>query len=109
MKHRYLAALILALAVAGNTAANDKIKSVMKTHFKGETSDIKKAGTGELDKAGVAKILAAVKSIESETPPKGSTPAWKEKVGALATALASGEKGKIKMAANCKACHDVHK
>ena len=109
MKHRYLIALAAAVALAGNAAANDKIKSVMKTHFKGETSDIKKAGTGELDKAGIDKLLSAVKSIESETPPKGSTPAWKEKVGALSAALSSGEKGKIKMADNCKACHDVHK
>jgi hypothetical protein len=102
-------ALIALLTLASFSHANDKIKSVMKTHFKGETSDIKGAGAGTLDKAAMDKLAAAVRSIATETPPKGSTPAYKEKMGALADALSSGNKGKIKMSANCKACHDVHK
>jgi hypothetical protein len=89
--------------------ANDKIQSVMKTHFKGETSNFKKASVGELDKATQSKMAAEVKSITRETPPKGSTPEFKEKMEALAAALEAGEKGKIKMAGNCKACHDKHK
>jgi hypothetical protein len=101
------AAAVLALLITGS--ANDKIKSVMKAHFKGETSDLKKAAAGELDKAAMDKFIADVNSITGETPPKGAKPEFKAKMTALATALQAGEKGKIKMAANCKACHDVHK
>ena len=90
-------------------------KQVMKDHFKGDTSEIKKATKGELSKEQVAALLAAVKNLPGNKPSKGEEASWKEKSGALIAALEKLEKGDagagdaVKTAANCKACHDAHK
>ena len=107
--------------VALNSFAEEKkeggnpVKKVMKEKFKGDTSIIKKATKGELTKEEVAALLADVKSICACKPAKGDEASWKEKTGALVAALEKLEKGEagageaVKTAANCKACHDVHK
>jgi hypothetical protein len=115
--------LLLAVAFTGTLtftalAQPDKkasIKDVMKAHFKGDTSDIKKATKGELTKEQVSALLAAVKDAAAQKPAKGDDASWKEKTTALTDALARLDKGEagagdaVKAAANCKACHDVHK
>jgi hypothetical protein len=115
----------LALSLAGGLAVksfaegekkeDSAIGKVMKDHFKGDTSDIKKAAKGELDKEKTAALLAAVKTLGPAKPQKGDAASWKEKTDALTAALEKLEKGDakageaVKAAANCKACHDVHK
>lgn len=115
--------LLITAAIAGTLsftalAQSDKkasIKEVMKAHFKGDTSDIKKATKGELTKEQVSALLAAVKDIAAQKPAKGDEASWKEKTAALVSACEKLEKGEagagdaVKAAANCKACHDVHK
>jgi cytochrome c556 len=101
-------------------AADDKkdespIGQVMKDHFKGDTSDIKKAAKGELSKDEITKLVAALKTLPMAKPPKGEAASWKEKTEALVLAGEKLEKGEtgageaVKAAANCKACHDVHR
>jgi len=91
------------------------VKQVMKDKMKGDTSAIKKAIKGELSKEEVSSLLAAVKTMIDNKPPKGDEASWKEKCDALVSACEKLEKGEagagdaVKAAANCKACHDVHK
>ena len=117
--------LTLALAIGAGSAlksfaAEEKKKEtdigkVMKRHFKGDTSDMKKAVKGELNKDQTAALLAAVKTLGPMKPSKGEDASWKEKTGALVTALEKLEKGQadagagVKKAANCKSCHNAHK
>ncbi len=119
--------LLLTLAVSLSAgfalhafAADEKkepsvIGKAMKEHFKGDTSNIKKAAKGELTKEQVTTLLAAAKTVAAAKPAKGDEASWKAKNGALVTALEKLEKGEagagdaVKAAANCKACHDVHK
>ncbi len=103
-------------AVAANEKKEDSpIGQVMKDHFKGDTSDIKKATKGELSKDEVTKLIAALKSLPAAKPSKGEGASWKEKTDALVLAGEKLEKGEagageaVKAAANCKACHDVHR
>ena len=99
----------------GEKKEDSAIGKVMKDHFKGDTSDIKKAVKGELDKDKTVALLAAVKTLGPAKPQKGDDASWKEKTGALVAALEKLEKGEagagdaVKAAANCKACHEVHK
>ena len=118
--------LTLALAIgAGSvlqTFAAEKIEKketeigkVMKKHFKGDTSDVKKGIKGELNKEQTAALLAAVKTLGAAKPPKGEDASWKEKTGLLVTALEKLDKGEanagaeLKIAADCKGCHKAHR
>ena len=116
-----LAAVSMLATIAFNSfAADDKkedstISKAMKAHFKGDTSDIKKAAKGELSKDEVAKLVTAVKALSAEKPPEGDAADYKKKNDALVAALeklaggAEGAGAAVKEAANCKACHDAHK
>ena len=101
-------------------AADDKkehsvIEKVMEDHFKGDTSNFKKAVKGELSKDEVTKLVAALKTLPAAKPSKGEAASWKEKTDALVAAGEKLEKGEadagaaLKAAGNCKACHDVHR
>ena len=91
------------------------IGKIMKAHFKGDTSDIKKAVKGELSKEEITKLAADLKAMIAEKPPIGEAASWKEKSEALFSAVEKLEKGEadagagVKAAANCKACHEAHK
>jgi cytochrome c556 len=111
---------LLASSVFRSVAADEKkdesaIGKVMKDHFKGDTSDIKKATKGELSKDEVTKLLAALKTLPTAKPSKGESASWKEKSEALVLAGEKLEKGDagagdaVKAAANCKSCHDAHR
>ena len=125
MKNQLLSAAIVAAILAAipawhsigaeAPAKDTAIKDIMKAQFKGDTSNYKKALKGELDKAGLEKLLADCKTICAKKPAKGDDASWKEKAGALCAAVDSLVKGepdaaaKVEKAGNCKACHDVHK
>ena len=91
------------------------ISKIMKAHFKGDTSDIKKAVKGELSKEEITKLATDLKAMIAEKPPIGEAASWKEKSEALFGAVEKLEKGEadagtgVKAAANCKACHEAHK
>ncbi|MES2466830.1 MAG: hypothetical protein V4675_05985 [Verrucomicrobiota bacterium] len=109
------AGLAFRAVAEGDKKEESPIGQVMKDHFKGDTSDIKKATKGELSKDEATKLLAALKSLSPAKPSKGDEASWKEKTAALVLAGEKLEKGDadagvaVKAAANCKSCHDVHR
>jgi hypothetical protein len=61
------------------------------------------------------ELLSLFVQLASATPPQGDAASWKSKTGALVQASEAVVEGKVgsgdalKRAANCKACHDMHK
>jgi len=109
MKTAIAATLILGVLQTGS------VHDVMEAANEGKNSlyDRVVAGKGtpqELKK--LAELYAALPGLK---PQKGDARSWKEKASALAAAAKEAADGKpgalerLKKAANCKACHDVHK
>lgn len=94
-------------------AAKHTIKACMKDCFKGPL--IKKVASGEASDEEKAKLHEMMVSMSKAEPPKGDAESWKELTTALVKASkaavdGSGDAaGMLKKAANCKACHSVHK
>jgi cytochrome c556 len=124
----YLITTLLTTALLGTLSAADAvppatpptpgqviIRKVMKDHMKGDTSNLKKALKGELDKDTLAKLVESVKTLPAAAPIQGDAASWKTKTEALIAALESLNKGEanaadaVKAASNCKACHEIHK
>lgn len=90
-----------------------KIKDVMQKCMKGGLC--KKVASGEASDEEKAQLVVMFKAMSVAKPPKGDAESWKEKTAALvkgAEAAKAGDAnaGKLLMAAaNCKACHSVHK
>ena len=105
--------LILSLMVAGfstammptadaaETITHEQIEEVMKKGFKAKLHNDLAANKEVLAK--YAQWLAAYK------PEKGDAASWKAKTGAIVTAIKAEDQAGLKKAANCKACHNVHK
>ena len=105
------------LAVVGfslNAAADSKsIKEIMKGgNFKKCCEAASKKDASDADKKAFAELC---ESLAANKCPKGDAASWKAKTEALVSAskaLVAGDKDagkKVSAAANCKACHDVHK
>ena len=113
-------ALLLAVALAPVAWAEAKkakytVQEVMKAIHKGEDNIGKRAVKGAASKDDIAKLAEYYESLPLNDPPRGEMASWKEKTGALvkaSKALKAGEAGAVELyknAANCKACHNVHK
>lgn len=91
------------------------VEDVMKQGFKGDTSLIKKVLDGKGGADDFKLLVELTGALAKNQPPKGDAASWAEKTKALATAasdVAAGKPGALdtlKGAANCKACHSVHK
>jgi hypothetical protein len=91
------------------------VQEVMKAIHKGEDNIGKRAVKGVASKDDIAKLAEYYESLPLNEPPRGEIASWKEKTAALvkaSRALKAGESGAVdlyKNAANCKACHSVHK
>ena len=96
-------------------AGDDAIKEAMKGGFKGDTSLAKLASEGKASKEDIAKLKAYVESLVKAKPPVGDDASWKTKTEALLKSVVDLESGAadapkaFEKAANCKACHEVHK
>lgn len=108
------AALAIGFLVIANQAdGGPKTKAAMKKCMKGGLC--KKVATGQGSEEDAKTLLAAFKAMSEEKPPKGDAESWKAKTGALVAAAELAVKGDskagvaLKRAANCKACHSVHK
>lgn len=105
--------VVAGLARVGGAAEPVTIKQVMKVAMKGGLC--KKAGAGQATDAEKAQLLQLLGDMAKQTPPAGDAASWKAKNDALlaaAQAVVDGKDGatdQLKKAANCKACHDVHK
>ena len=110
-------ACLLTLATfTGLSVAQDHkatIKKVMKAAFKGGLC--KTVIEGKATEEQKKELLALFQELAAAEPPKGDAESWKEKTGHLVTAaegVLADKKGshvQLKAAANCKACHEVHK
>jgi hypothetical protein len=103
-------AVLVALAIQSGS-----VHDVMEAANEGKNSlyDRVVAGKGTPEEARkLAELYGALPGLK---PPKGDAKSWKEKATAAAAAakdVAEGKPGaveKLKTAADCKACHRVHK
>jgi hypothetical protein len=112
-----LAGLLVVGGVAGLSQARNaeelKIKDVMKEGFKGDLG--KKVGSGQASEDQKKRLLTLTKALADAKPPRGDEKSWGDKTKALVAAAQAAVDGKDnvsdlwKAAANCKACHDMHK
>lgn len=121
--HRLLAATMIAILglVTGYSVSwahddhdsHEVIEKVMKTAMKGGLC--KKVVTGKASKEEKDKLVAMFEKLAKAKPGKGDAKSWKAKTSKLvkaAKAVAGGDDKAAKAlrkAANCKACHSVHK
>lgn len=85
---------------------------IMKIGFKGskeKASLLKKFSEGSTKQAERDKLAEYVKKMVNLTPPNGDTKSWKKKTQALVYAVEKNDLKALEQAANCKACHSVHK
>ncbi len=85
---------------------------IMKIGFKGskeKASLLKKFSEGSAKQAERDKLAEYVKKMVNLTPPNGETKSWKKKTQALVYAVEKNDLKALEEAANCKACHSVHK
>jgi hypothetical protein len=98
---------MVSLSLAADEKPKYTIKEVMKEAMKGGLC--KKVATGKASKEEKDKLLEMFKALTQNKPPKGESDSWKTKTDALVSA-ANGDDGKaLGKAANCMACHEVHK
>tara|TARA_R110002049_G_scaffold72490_7_gene187589 strand:- start:172586 stop:172963 length:378 start_codon:yes stop_codon:yes gene_type:complete len=90
------------------------IEDVMKKGM-GKKGLLAKVTSGEASEAETKTLHEMFVALAAHEPPKGEADSWKKKTRALvkaAKAAVDGEDdaaGKLKKAANCKACHSEHK
>lgn len=105
--------LIAGFSQVGTADETITIGKVMKEAMKGGLC--KKVASGEASDAEKKELLAMFEGLAKAKPPMGEADSWKEKTGALVAGAKAAVDGKpdagdmLKKAANCKACHDVHK
>lgn len=98
---------------AGQGKKKIPTKQVMKVAMKGGLCA--KVAKGDATEKQKKQLLALFTALSKNSPPEGSKESWEAKTSALvaaAKAAVAGDEGageKLKKAANCKACHDVHK
>lgn len=89
------------------------VKDVMKTAMKGGLC--KKVASGDASAEETKQLIELLESMAAAKVAKGDADSWKEKTSALVAAakgVAAGTDGagaKLAAAANCAACHKVHK
>lgn len=110
------AALAIAVvAMASYSGAADKkdakpkhsVKDVMKKCMKGGLC--KKVASGKASDEEKQLLVAMFTSLAENKPPRGDADSWKAKTTALLAAAKAGDNAALKKAANCAACHKVHK
>ncbi len=111
MTFLFTIATVSGIALAQDHSAT--IKKVMKVAMKGAL--LKTVASGKASDKQKEELLALFKDLAKAKPPKGDEASWKKKTDALVDGAQNEVNGKpgagvqLKTAANCKACHDVHK
>ena len=115
------AVLVAAVGFVNLSGAEDKedakpkynIKAVMKKCMKGGLC--KKVAGGQATAAEEKELVEMFMALAGNKPPKGEAESWKAKTMALldaAKGVAGDKEGStaaLKKAANCAACHKLHK
>lgn len=111
----FAAVAMFSTVTVSQGADDDRIKEAMKGGFKGDTSLAKLASEGKASKEDIAKLKAYCETMVKVVPPVGDEASWKAKTEALLKSVVDLEAGvadapkAFEKAANCKACHEVHK
>lgn len=101
------------LAAAQDDKPKFTIKEVMQKAHKGGL--MKKIASGQGTKEEAGELVAMYNALGKNKPPKGEPGSWEAKTKALITAaqeVVDGKEGagmRLQQAANCMACHSVHK
>ncbi len=112
------AAALLALSgcsTFSNTKPSMTTEEIMEEGFKGKTSMAARLGENTASNADKMRMVYLTEQLELNAPPKGSHASWEEKTASLnraAIALADNLPASLeswRAAADCKACHSVHK
>ncbi|HEV7279685.1 MAG TPA: hypothetical protein VGN57_05680 [Pirellulaceae bacterium] len=106
-----------AVSVAADDTPKSEIKysleDVMKQGMKGGL--VAKVAAGQASKEEKATLLLMVQDMARQEPHKGDAASWKALNAELVAAAEDAVAGKptagsrLKQAANCKGCHDLHK
>lgn len=89
------------------------IKVVMNDAHK--SGLLKKVANGQASDEEKAQLLMLYKGLAANEPPQGDAESWQMKTSALVAAAQAAVDGdadagaELQAAANCKACHSVHK
>lgn len=114
------AAVLAFLAINGcstfsNTKPSMTTEDIMKEGFKGKTSLAARLGENTASEADKMRMVYLTEQLELNQPPKGDKGSWESKTARLnraAVALADKLPDSLeawRAAADCKACHSVHK
>ncbi len=91
------------------------IETIMDKAHKGDPSLFKQVVSGKATKDQAKELLDLYTDLGKNKPPKGSESDWKKRCDALVTSAKDvvaekpGATKALATAANCKACHTVHK
>jgi hypothetical protein len=105
-----LGCLGLAAVAEEEQKAKYTIKQVMKKAM-APTGDklCAKVCSGSASDDEKKELVELFTALSLNKPPKGDAATWKAKTTALLEAAKAGDGAKLKAAANCGACHGVHK
>jgi hypothetical protein len=91
------------------------VHDIMEAANEGKHSLYDRVAEGKGTPEEARKLAQLYQALPGLKPPKGDAKSWKEKTSALAAAAKDvadrkpGALERLKTAANCKACHSVHK
>jgi hypothetical protein len=100
------------LASAKKSEQHEIFEGIMKKGFKSTKEKpalLKKVIDGSATAEEKTKLAEFIKKLATLKPPEGDADSWKEKTQALNGAMEKNDLKALKTAANCKACHKVHK
>jgi hypothetical protein len=120
---KYFLMSVLTLGLAASLgmfrAADDKpkysIEEIMEKAHKGKPSLWKKVVDGKASKDDKQQLLEYYQELAKNKPEKGDAGDWKKRTSNLVKAAKDAVEGKagsnkeVAKAANCKACHELHK
>jgi hypothetical protein len=112
----FVVSAVTLVCTSGSFGGDEKpkytIKVVMKDAHKGGL--LTKVAKGEADEAEKKKLVEYYKALSQCKSPAGEDADWKKKTETLLKLAEASVKGedvgaKLQKAANCKACHEIHK
>lgn len=116
MKHSTKALLSLAILIqTGSAVQTGSVHDIMEAANEGKNSLYDRVSEGKGTPEETRKLAELYQALPALKPAKGDAKSWKEKSTALAVAAKdvadkkAGAIERLKTAANCKACHSVHK
>jgi hypothetical protein len=105
-------AAFTSFASAKKGEQHEIFEEIMKKGFKSTEEKpalLKKVVDGSATAEEKTKLAQYIKKLVTLKPPEGNADSWKKKTQALVSAMEKNDLKALKNAANCKACHKVHK